>query len=276
MAETSVAVTPGSGANIDGFALPDGKVQQAVTLGDGATNGRIARVSSGGQLGVNGGGVVTGVGTLTAAGTTSADLVTNSSRYTIAVAEGGNLTVGLTGTLVGTVVFEASMDGAGVAWFPIQGQPSDGGPVVSTVVAASGNLLMFDFAATGITHLRVRCSAFTSGIGTIYSAWGGLINDPIVSQIPLQAVAGVGTSVTASTASQQLLAVNRLRRGYVIFNDSAAVLSVALGFTPVAAGVRTYDIQPGGLLDMPVSNFVGQINGLWASATGAARITELT
>lgn len=52
MAETSVAVTPGSGANVDVFSLPDGKVQEAVVIGDGTNQGRIVAVSAANALSV--------------------------------------------------------------------------------------------------------------------------------------------------------------------------------------------------------------------------------
>jgi hypothetical protein len=53
VAETGVGYTPGSGTNVDAYSLTDGKVQEAVVLGDGTNNGVKATVFPGGFLRVS-------------------------------------------------------------------------------------------------------------------------------------------------------------------------------------------------------------------------------
>lgn len=87
------------------------------------------------------------------------------------------------------------------------------------------------------------------------------------------ATTGAASSVAGSASSVALLASNAARKGAVIVNDSTAVLKVGLGFT---ASATAYSIELGPGASTTVNGFTGAINGIWASATGNARITELT
>lgn len=84
-------------------------------------------------------------------------------------------------------------------------------------------------------------------------------------------VAGSATSVT-------ILAANTARRGATITNDSTAILYLDL--TGGTASATSYTVQLAGSTASGVSYFevpfgyTGLITGLWASATGNARVTE--
>lgn len=90
---------------------------------------------------------------------------------------------------------------------------------------------------------------------------------------------GNTTSVASSAAAVTLLPANNLRQGATISNNSTAILYVLLGNGTVSAsnftvamagnanGVAYYEAPYG---------FLGTITGLWASANGAALVTELT
>jgi hypothetical protein len=82
------------------------------------------------------------------------------------------------------------------------------------------------------------------------------------------------TSVVASATTVTVLASNANRLGATIFNDGNAILYLKLGAT---ASTTSYSIQvgPNGYYEVPF-NFTGIIDGIWSSATGNARITELT
>lgn len=84
------------------------------------------------------------------------------------------------------------------------------------------------------------------------------------------------TSVNDSGTSQELLAANPDRKGFVIYNDSTVILYVAYAATATSSAF-TYRLTPTATLEcFGEKNFVGQISGIWASdASGAARITEL-
>lgn len=85
------------------------------------------------------------------------------------------------------------------------------------------------------------------------------------------------TTVAASASSVTLLAANNARKGATITNDSSAVLYVKFGAT---ASTSSYTVTLAGSGAAPFSyyevpfGYVGIIDGIWASATGNARITE--
>jgi len=82
------------------------------------------------------------------------------------------------------------------------------------------------------------------------------------------------TSVSGSASSVQLLAANTTRKGGTLYNDSTAILYLKLGTTASTTSF-TVRILSNGYYELPIS-YTGRIDGIWASATGAARITELT
>lgn len=83
------------------------------------------------------------------------------------------------------------------------------------------------------------------------------------------------TSVNSSASSVTLLALNLNRRGVIIWNDSSATLYIKLGAT---ASTISYTVQLStqASFNLPAPAYTGVIDGIWSSATGAARITELS
>jgi hypothetical protein len=92
----------------------------------------------------------------------------------------------------------------------------------------------------------------------------------VVTKAPTSAV----TSVSGSASSVSLLASNNARVGATVYNDSAAILYIKLGATASATSF-TVKVQPEEYFEVPFG-YTGAIDGIWASATGSARITELT
>ena len=90
------------------------------------------------------------------------------------------------------------------------------------------------------------------------------------------AKAGTATlsNVSSSASNGTLFATNADRIGVLVFNDSTAVLYLKYGAT---ASSSSYSIkmEAGSYWEMPQPIFTGQIDGIWASANGAARVTEL-
>jgi hypothetical protein len=84
------------------------------------------------------------------------------------------------------------------------------------------------------------------------------------------------SNVAASASNVTLLAANSSRKRIVIHNDSTSKLRIKFGatasstsFTVALNGYETYE--------SPNFNvYTGIIDGIWDSATGSARITELT
>ena len=94
--------------------------------------------------------------------------------------------------------------------------------------------------------------------------------------VPIKAATATLANVAGATSSQTLLAANTLRLGAVIMNDSAATLYVKFGSTASTTSF-TYLLTAAATLELPTNAvYTGIITGIWASATGSARVTELT
>jgi hypothetical protein len=83
------------------------------------------------------------------------------------------------------------------------------------------------------------------------------------------------TSVASSATNVTLLASNSNRVSAMIYNDSNQRLYIKFGATASTTSF-TVQIAPGGYYEFPMPIWRGQVDGLWASANGSARITELT
>jgi hypothetical protein len=81
-------------------------------------------------------------------------------------------------------------------------------------------------------------------------------------------------SVVGSATNVVLLASNTTRLGATIYNDSSALLYVKLGATASTTDF-TIKMFPLGYYEIPYG-YTGEIDGIWSSALGHARIDELT
>lgn len=105
----------------------------------------------------------------------------------------------------------------------------------------------------------------------------GTVAHPVVTG-PLLAATATSTNVASSASNVNLLALNTARKGATIYNDSTQILYLKLGTT---ASTTSYTVQlaPAGgtnsYYEIPFG-YTGNIDGIWASANGNARIVELT
>ncbi len=81
------------------------------------------------------------------------------------------------------------------------------------------------------------------------------------------------SAVTASVASVEIVTVNLLRYGLTVWNDSSSVLYLKLG-SAASASSASVVLRPQGFFVVPYPVYTGALYGAWASAVGAARITE--
>ena len=81
-------------------------------------------------------------------------------------------------------------------------------------------------------------------------------------------------SVAASVSSVTLLSSNTVRLGATIYNDSSALLYVKLAPTASTSDF-TVKLFPLSYYEVPYG-YTGEIDGIWSSANGFARIGELT
>lgn len=85
---------------------------------------------------------------------------------------------------------------------------------------------------------------------------------------------GTLTNVSGSASSVTLLASNAARRKAIIVNDSSATLYIKFGTT---ASTTSYSVPPLGPYEAwEETVYTGRIDGIWSSATGTARVTEVT
>ncbi len=91
---------------------------------------------------------------------------------------------------------------------------------------------------------------------------------------------GTPANVASSNTSVTVLAANANRLGATVTNDSTAILYLLLATS--AASTSNYTVQLAGSTTGGVAyyevpfNYTGQLTGIWASANGNARVTELT
>jgi hypothetical protein len=92
-----------------------------------------------------------------------------------------------------------------------------------------------------------------------------------MSAEPLQ---GATTANVASSASSTVLfAANGNDNARVLFNDSTAILYVKFGATASATSY-TVQVAPQGYFEFPLPLYNGEVDGIWASANGNARLTS--
>lgn len=85
---------------------------------------------------------------------------------------------------------------------------------------------------------------------------------------------GAGTSVASSVTVQTILAANDARVGATVYNESTAVLYLAL-FAGATLTAYTVQVPANSYREIPFG-YTGIITGLWFAANGSARVTELT
>ena len=83
------------------------------------------------------------------------------------------------------------------------------------------------------------------------------------------------TSVAASVVTVSLLASNAARRQVIIVNDGNKSLYVAFAAT---ASTTAFTVRLGGGNEFvsKMNSYTGAISGIWDTAAGSARITEIT
>lgn len=230
--------------------------------------------------------------TFTASGnTTMQNAATATGNGTLLTVTGyGTALVYVTGTFVATITFEGTADGTN---FHAINATQVGASTIATTATTTG---LYRLSVAGLTSIRARISAYTSGSVT---ATGRTTNAPYASKVINSAQSGTWTvqpgntanttawlvkeqrpatpaqsTVAASASSVQLLASTVGRFGATIYNDSTVNCLVKLGTTASATSF-TVKMAPGTYYEVPFG-YTGRIDGIWDSATGNARITEIT
>lgn len=128
---------------------------------------------------------------------------------------------------------------------------------------------------TGVMHLGVRNDGAATSFSNANGDYTPVATDAqgrvyVIQKAPTATL----SNVASSAASVTVLAANTGRLAAQIYNDSTQILYLKFGATAsvtsftVPLATNTYYEVPGG--------YTGVIDGIWASANGNARVTELT
>lgn len=83
------------------------------------------------------------------------------------------------------------------------------------------------------------------------------------------------TTVVSSASSVTILAANAARKGATITNDSTAILYLSLAGGTASTSNYSVQLSSGAYYEVPFTINTA-LTGIWASANGNARVTELT
>lgn len=128
---------------------------------------------------------------------------------------------------------------------------------------------------TGVAMWGVRNSTLTAAVTSASGDYSQVSVDQVGRTIVVEkAPTSLTTSVGSSATTVTLLASNSDRVGATIYNDSTVALYVKLG---AAASTTSFTIKMAadGYYEVPFG-YTGVIDGIWVSATGNARIVEIT
>lgn len=133
-----------------------------------------------------------------------------------------------------------------------------------------------DGSTIGVSGETADGHAGTRGYVFNGATWDRLRGDTLGLHVSRQATAATATlsNVAGSATSVTLLALNTARKGATINNDSSAILYVKFGTTASTTSF-TVKMVAESYYEVPFG-YTGRIDGIWASATGSARVTELT
>lgn len=224
--------------------------------------------------------------------TAGGDLVTTSGGSTMLI----SVPVGM----VATLNLQVGIDST--TFLTVGGTPfydlSTG--VWSAAIVATGSGGIWQCDVSGFLSARVSCSAYGGGGGFVTTVFGGsptggrnpttiplpgqttmsaslpvvLASDQSsvkVSQTPV--ATAVLTNATSSATTAVVKAANANRRGFLLHNDSTAILYLAYAST-ASLTAYTVKIPPDGYWEMPIPVYTGALAGIWSAANGFARITE--
>jgi hypothetical protein len=82
-------------------------------------------------------------------------------------------------------------------------------------------------------------------------------------------------NVAASASSVTIFAAQTGVSLRAVYNDSAAILYLNLAGATASTTAYTVQIPAGGYYEFPKPTVDGIVTGIWSSATGAARTTEV-
>ena len=127
---------------------------------------------------------------------------------------------------------------------------------------------------TEATALRVTIANDSTGVVSVDDNGSSLTVDGTVTSNEGTVSSATLANVASSASSVTLIASNASRKRFMIFNDSTENLYVKFGATASTSSF-TVKILPDGYYEAPSPCYTGVVDGIWSSANGSARTTEL-
>lgn len=154
----------------------------------------------------------------------------------------------------------------------------DGSVSVGTALPAGANAIGKLAANDGVDVGDVTINNASGGSAVNIQDGGNSItvDGTVAVTNALETIASASlSSVSSSATTVSLLASNASRKGAYFFNESTQVLYLKFG-TTASATSYTAQLSPNAFYEMPPRPiYTGAIDGIWAAANGAVRITEL-
>lgn len=181
--------------------------------------------------------------------------------------------IGIQGMFTGTLVFEGTVDGTN--YLALNAAPVSGGAATSSTTGTGAWLA----SISGLVGLRVRSSAWTSGGATITLLASSAVppmgaGGNLASGLSSKANLSLVVSTTANNA-QNLLSANAARQGFIIDNETASFIDVALANTAFTT-LHTVSVASGATFTMgPPTDYTGAVSFVGGAGSGSIMVTEL-
>lgn len=196
--------------------------------------------------------------------------VTNVGTFAVQSAQSGTWTV-QPGNTANTTAWKVDASSVAVPITDNSGSVTVDAPVATPVFVRLSD------GASAISTLPVSLASVPShavtnaGTFAVQAAQSGTWT--VTPTVPSASSATV-SSVAASATNVTLLASNANRKAVYLFNDGASLLYVKFGATASTTSF-TIRVDAYGYWESGPIIYTGQIDGIWASASGSARITEV-
>lgn len=162
--------------------------------------------------------------------------------------------------------------------FAVQSSVADGANTVEGAVADAA----VSAGATGSISAKLRAISRDIVANIVLAAGSAIIGKVGIDQTSgqnivktIRSATGTQSSVASSATDVTILASNANRLGASVYNDSTAILYLLLANATSSATAHSVQMQAGAYFEVP-AQYTGVIKGIWASATGSARVTEMT
>lgn len=127
---------------------------------------------------------------------------------------------------------------------------------------------------TGVMALGVRNDSVTAFSGTDLDYTPIAVDSTGTQYVVQKASTATLSNVASSATSVTILAANTARKGAQIYNDSTQICYVKFGTTASSTSF-TVPLAAATYYELP-AGYTGRIDGIWVSANGNARVTEVT